>query len=131
MKRTINFLVFTLLLVLLIGSARSSQAQGKSKDTHNSKGSKKEAGPPPWAPAHGYRAKTRYVYFKDYNVYYDNSRGVYISVSGGKWIVSAKIPSSISGIDLVAAVKIDLDVDGDEPQRYNADHKKKYPSSRK
>lgn len=26
-------------------------------------------GPPPWAPAHGYRAKTRHIYFPDHNVY--------------------------------------------------------------
>jgi hypothetical protein len=122
---------FMLLVIFVFSGNIESSAQGKGKSNGNSNGPKKEAGPPPWAPAHGYRAKTRYVYFKDYNVYYDNTRGIYISISGGKWVVSTKIPSSISGIDLVAAVKIDLDFDGDDPQKNNSDHQKKYPASKR
>ena len=38
----------------------------------------KRQGPPPWAPAHGFRANTRYVYFPEYNIYYDLKLGIYI-----------------------------------------------------
>lgn len=41
-------------------------------------------GPPPWAPAHGYRAKTRHIYFPDQNMYYDIQRGNYIYFNNGK-----------------------------------------------
>lgn len=35
-------------------------------------------GPPPWAKGHSYKAKTRYVYFPDENVYYDLQQKSYI-----------------------------------------------------
>jgi len=106
-------------------SGTESFAQGKSKD----KGTKQH-GPPPWAPAHGYRAKTRYVYFKDYDVYYDNEKGVYISLSGKNWTVSAKLPTTLSKVDLLAAVKIDLDFSGDQPQTEHDKHTKSYPKKK-
>ena len=104
---------------------KDSYAQGKSQKKQNS-GYKKETGPPPWAPAHGYRAKTRYVYFTEHNFYYDNNRGVYIYLSGKNWEVSASIPDLFKNVNLSAAVKVDLDFDADDPQKYNSDHKKKY-----
>lgn len=113
-----------LCFTLLLADPASALAQGKSNK--KSKMAKKETGPPPWAPAHGYRAKTRYVYFKDYNVYYDHERGVYISLSGRNWQVTARLPSLLSGIDLKAAVKVDLDFSGDDPQKNNIDHKAKF-----
>lgn len=108
-----------------------TDAMGQGNSGKKKSQSGKEIGPLPWAPAYGYRAKTRYVYFKDYDVYYDNTRGVYIFISGRKWVVTAKLPSVLTGIDLVAAVKIDLDFDGDDPQRDHDSHQKKYPKSKK
>jgi hypothetical protein len=29
-----------------------------------------QPGPPPWAPTHGYRAKSHYTYFPSINVYF-------------------------------------------------------------
>ena len=115
---------FAVILLLIILQPIEINAQGKGKN--KSKVAKKEVGPPPWAPAHGYRTKTRYVYFSDYNVYYDNTRGVYISVAGSNWQIDAKLPNILSGVDLNAAVKVDLDFSGDEPQRYNKDHKNNF-----
>ena len=121
-KIKLSIAVICFLLFAFTGAAF---AQGKSN-----KGSKqkevKEAGPPSWAPAHGYRAKTRYVYFTEHNFYYDNSKGVYIYLSGKNWEVSASIPIAFRNIDLSAAVKIDLDYEEDDPQKNNYDHKKKY-----
>ena len=115
-----------LCLILLLFAAAPNEACAQGKGKGKSKVAKKEAGPPPWAPAHGYRAKTRYVYFSQYNVYYDHDRGVYISLGGNNWQVTAKLPSILSGVDLNAAVKVDLDFSGDEPFRYNSDHRKKW-----
>lgn len=121
-------LITSLLLLLLVCHDGLAQGRANSRDA---KYEQKKGGPPPWAPAHGYRAKTRYVYFKDYDVYYDHNRGVYISISGGKWVVSAKIPAQLSNVNLVMAAKIDLDFDGDDPQRDHDRHKKQYPPGKK
>ncbi len=128
MSRKIINLSVAVMCLLLFAFTGTSYAQGKSN-----KGSKqkhvKEVGPPSWAPAHGYRAKTRYVYFTEHNFYYDNSNGVYIYLSGKNWEVSASIPIAFKSIDLSGAVKIDLDYEADDPQKYNLDHKKKYKKS--
>ncbi len=83
-------------------------------------------GPPPWAPAHGYRAKTKHVYFPDHNFYFDIQRSTYIYLSGGQWRVSLNIPSMFVGVDLKRTTKVELELNTDRPQKYNADHKLKY-----
>jgi hypothetical protein len=83
-------------------------------------------GPPPWAPAHGYRAKTRHVYFPDQNMYYDIQKSNYIYFSNGKWSISTRVPSIFVGINLGRSAQIELDFYGDRPQRYNYSHKTKY-----
>ena len=83
-------------------------------------------GPPPWAPAHGYRAKTRHIYFPEQNMYYDIQRSNYIYFSNGKWSISTRVPSIFVGINLGRSSQIELDFYGDAPQRYNYSHKTKY-----
>ncbi len=39
-------------------------------------------GPPPWAPAHGYRAKHRYRYYPSAEIYFDLGRGIYFYYEG-------------------------------------------------
>ena len=83
-------------------------------------------GPPPWAPAHGYRAKTRHIYFPNQNMYYDIQKSNYIYFSNGKWSISTRVPSIFVGINLGRSSQIELDFYGDAPQRYNYSHKTKY-----
>lgn len=99
-------------------------------DTLAQAGGKKN-GPPPWAPAHGYRAKTRHVYFAEHNFYFDVKNGVYIYASGDKWQVGVKLPSIFARVDLNKAVKVELELNTDSPQKYNAEHKTKYKSKTK
>ncbi|MEJ2004007.1 MAG: hypothetical protein P8X57_03365 [Cyclobacteriaceae bacterium] len=110
--------------LVLFGAEDKAVAQGKGKGKKHKTSVK--GGPPPWAPAHGYRAKTRYVFFRDYAVYYDHQEGVYISLAGKDWQISASLPVNLKGVDLNAAVKIDLEADGDTPQRLYYEHKKKF-----
>ncbi|NIM99338.1 MAG: hypothetical protein GTO24_15065, partial [candidate division Zixibacteria bacterium] len=56
---------------------------------------KPKTGPPPWAPAHGYRAKHGYYYYPSQYVYYDVKRGVYFYIEGDGWRVSGRLPSHI------------------------------------
>ena len=83
-------------------------------------------GPPPWAPAHGYRAKTRHVYFPDHNMYYDIQKRNYIYFTNGKWSISTRVPSVFVGVNLGRSSQVELDFYGDAPQRYNYSHKTKY-----
>ncbi len=113
-----KFLLAGLVVIMIISLAFSLDTFGQGKE--------KQKGPPPWAPAHGYRAQTRHVYFPDYNFYFDIQKSVYIHLSGENWQVSAKLPSIFSGVDLKIALKVELDLDTDTPQNYNNDHKVKY-----
>lgn len=89
----------------------------------------KKNGPPPWAPAKGYRAKTRQIYFPEQNFYYDTQRGVYIYLNnGGNWEANVKLPSIFARIDLGRAAKVELKLDTDYPQQYNSEHQEKYRS---
>jgi len=103
-----------LILALFISTEISGQEKSKSH------------GPPSWAPAHGYRANTRHVYFPEHNFYFDLQKSVYIYVSSDTWQVSVDLPSIYAKIDLSGAFKVELELDTDLPQKYNADHKAKH-----
>lgn len=102
-----------------------AQGRGKGHDKQHKEG-KKGGGPPPWAPANGYREKTRHVYFSQYKTYYDIQRGVYIYLNGGTWQVSASIPNFLQSVNLATATQIQLDLSTDTPQTFFEEHKKKY-----
>lgn len=112
-----------LIVILILSLEFSLNTFGQVKE--------KPKGPPPWAPAKGYRAQTRHIYFPEHNFYFDIQKSVYIYMSGGKWEVSANLPSIFSGVDLKIAAKVELDVDTDTPQKYNNEHKVKYKGKSK
>lgn len=125
MSKTI-FIWITFMLVAFSTQELMAQKRGpKNKDKI-----KKEQGPPPWAPAHGYRAKyeVRYIYFPEHNIYYDQKSGVYISLRGKNWEVSAEIPLSLNTekLRISTQVALDLSFDTEKPQRENDVHKKLY-----
>ena len=88
-------------------------------------------GPPSWAPAHGYRAKTKHIYFPDQNFYFDLERKVYLHFSNGKWTVSAKLPSIYAKINLGGSTQIQLEIGGHTPYVYNKEHIIKYKKPKK
>jgi hypothetical protein len=112
--RTVLFSLIAMLL-LCFSMPADSLAQGKGKN-----------GPPPWAPAHGYRAKTRHIYFPQHNFYFDIQKGVYIYLSGGNWLTALTLPSLFGRINLANATQVELDFAADNPYKYNADHKLKF-----
>ncbi len=81
-------------------------------------------GPPPFAPAHGYRAKFNYYYYPDAYVYFDLSRRVYFYLEGDNWRMSASLPDYIS-VRLRGYVSIELNTD--TPYIYFHEHREKYP----
>jgi hypothetical protein len=64
------------------------------------------AAPPPWAPAHGYYKETRYIYYPQYNVYYDTRTRVYLVRSGSTWARSAAPPPGVRKQELQKSRKV-------------------------
>lgn len=83
----------------------------------------KRGGPPPWAPAHGFRAKHVYQYYPAVGVYYDVSTRMYFYMNGGSWQVAAVLPPTIA-IAGIEAVSVELDTD--KPYAYYDEHKAKF-----
>ncbi len=81
-------------------------------------------GPPPWAPAHGYRAKYRYRYYPDSQVYYNENQGSYIYYNNGNWEISVSLPDRIK-INIRDYVTVEMDTD--QPYKYHTEVVKKYP----
>lgn len=80
-------------------------------------------GPPPWAPAHGYRAKQKYRYYPQYNVYQDPASGLFFSFQAGAWIKGG-LPAGLDPRNLGRGYT--FEGDRDEPYRGNDVHKDKY-----
>lgn len=82
-------------------------------------------GPPPHAPAHGYREKHRYRYYPSAQVYFDVGRNLYFYFEDGGWRMSASLPHHFSG-HLDGYVRLDLETD--KPYQHFEEHRKKYPA---
>lgn len=74
--------------------------------------------PPHWAPAHGYFKKPRYVFYRDYNVYYDCFRGVFITFTGRNWVYSQQMPHRMNRVNFDRIYWIDLDYYDDDLPGY-------------
>jgi len=81
-------------------------------------------GPPPHAPAWGYRAKHQFRYYPDSYVYFDVTNKVYFYLEGVSWRTSALLPvhyqERLGGYVLIEA-------DTDRPYTYFDKHRKEYP----
>lgn len=84
----------------------------------------RSGGPPPWAPAHGYRAK-KYRYYPSAQVYYDTGRGVYFYYSNGSWEVSASLPNRFRV--RLSGDHVTLEMNTERPYEYHSEVVKRYP----
>lgn len=75
-------------------------------------------GPPAWAPSHGYHAKTRYIYYRDYDVYYDCHSRTFISFTGRNWVVSYEVPACMRRCDFDRVAYVGVDYFDDDLPRY-------------
>jgi len=79
-------------------------------------------GPPPHAPAYGYRARHRYRYYPANEVYYDTGRRIYFYIEDGAWIADALLPyqlrMSLGGYETV-------ELYADTPYEYHHKYKSK------
>jgi hypothetical protein len=66
-------------------------------------------GTPSWAPAYGHRYNTRYIYYRDYNVYYDCHRDLFLTWYAGRWVITTRVPDVICHVDFRRAVVVGVD----------------------
>jgi hypothetical protein len=71
-----------------------------------------------WRPSHGHRAQTRYIYYRDYNVYYDCHRRMFLSLSGRNWVMSEYMPYCMRSCDFQRVTYMDVDYYDDDLPRY-------------
>jgi hypothetical protein len=56
-------------------------------------GQQVHADPPPWAPAHGQRAKQHpYTYYPEYGIYYGPESRMWFWLEGSSWRIGATLP---------------------------------------
>ncbi|MEW5755840.1 MAG: hypothetical protein AB1810_06005 [Pseudomonadota bacterium] len=91
-------------------------------DTH------RHSGPPDHAPAHGYRAKHKYHYYPDSDVYFDSGRRMYFYLSDNRWTMSASIPLNLKAR---LGEHVTIEMDSDKPYREHDSHRHKYHSKHK
>lgn len=120
-KVSLLFLTALCLPLFLTGCETLSVGVGNQPEYREESGAK---GPPPWAPAHGYRAKHRYHYYPSAQVYYADDRGVYIYYSHGAWQVSASLPGNLR---VSQGNAVTLEMDTDKPYKYHSDVVRRYP----
>lgn len=69
------------------------------------------ADPPPWAPAHGWRAKHQYVYYPSAEVYYEPASSMWFWLGGNGWQAGVNLPLALQGYVSAGGVNISLDAD--------------------
>lgn len=85
------------------------------------------SGPPPHAPAHGYRARHHYYYYPDVRVYYDTGRDVYFYLRDGEWTMSVDLPNRLR---VSLGSRVSLEMEADRPYVRHREHRMKYPGKK-
>ena len=116
-----KFLLALVLIMLTSTSCAVTVGEERPGEGRPSEGK----GPPPWAPAHGYREKAahHYYYYPSSSVYFDVERRVYFYRSGGEWHVSPILPPTIV---IEPTHYAEMDLETDEPYRHYNEHREKY-----
>lgn len=83
-----------------------------------------EKGPPPWAPAHGFRRNRDYYYYPGADVYFRPSDRTWFHLEGGDWRIGAALPT---GIRVNFAESVSLTMETERPFEYHAQVRERYP----
>jgi hypothetical protein len=123
-KKLFIFLsIYFLLFLLACGTTSGGIIIDQNKSTESKHSTTIKKGPPPHAPAHGYRAKFRYWYYPSCSIYFDVDRKIYFFVKDNNWQATVSLPDYLH-------LKLDsyvvLEIDTDKPFEYYKEHKKKY-----
>jgi hypothetical protein len=69
------------------------------------------ADPPPWAPAHGWRAKHHYTYYPRGEVYYAPESRTWFWLDGGNWRSGIRLPLAFQAYIRTGGINIELGTD--------------------
>jgi hypothetical protein len=83
-----------------------------------------EKGPPPWAPAHGFRRNRDYYYYPGANVYFRPSDRAWFYLDGGDWRIAVALPT---GIRVNFTESVSLTMETERPYEYHAQVREHYP----
>ena len=132
MKSTIPYIAVLLFSVTLFFSGCATPSGGtvsvdwEKQQTHKQPTKpklSKKTGPPAHAPAHGYRAKHSYRYYRNEHTYYDTDRHLYFYLEFDGWRIAASLPNHIR----LSNDYISVELDTDKPYEYYEEHSGKYP----
>lgn len=99
-----------------------------------------QADPPPWAPAHGHRAKQqreyRYVYYPGQQVYYAPEQQLWFWMNGGNWQLGVNLPTqyrvaSSSGVQVTLHSERPYVEHGYVEERYGTPWREKHSEKHK
>lgn len=82
-------------------------------------------GPPPWAPAHGFRRNRNYYYYPADNVYYRQDDRVWFYLDGGNWRFGTSLPTSIR-VNFDRSVSLTMETE--QPYQFHDKVRGYYPS---
>jgi hypothetical protein len=117
--------LFLLLFIVSCGVNKAGVQIGGDQDVYVKP---HKNGPPPHAPAHGYRAKHAYRYYPAVEVYFDVAKKVYFYFEGSNWKVSASLPRHLA---IRLGDYVTLEMDTDKPYSQHGKYKKHYPPGQK
>lgn len=84
-----------------------------------------QKGPPPWAPAHGFRRNREYYFYPGANVYFRPADRTWFYLDGREWRVGVSLPTSIR-VDFGRSVS--LEMESDRPFEFHQSVAQYYPS---
>jgi hypothetical protein len=67
---------------------------------------------------HHHHIRPRYIYYRDYDVYYDSHRSVYISYSGRGWTLTTALPTAMRHVNIRTTKRFEVDYHDDDFPRY-------------
>lgn len=67
---------------------------------------------------HHHHNRPRYIYYRDYDVYYDFERSVYISYSGSNWTVTTALPIAMRHVNVRTTRSYEVDYYNDDMPAY-------------
>lgn len=65
-------------------------------------------GPPPWAPAHGFRRNRQYYFYPGADVYYRPADRIWFYLEGRDWRIGASLPTSVR-VDFTRSVPLEME----------------------
>lgn len=84
-----------------------------------------QKGPPPWAPAHGFRRNRDYYYYPGTNVYYRPADRTWIYLDGRDWRVGVSLPTTVR-VNFDRCVSLTMETD--KPYEFHDKVRTWYPT---